>query len=72
LASRPVSTLTKKQVESYLLWLMEKRGYTEAAIHTVVNAIKFYFEKVEGRSTEFYDLPWPKKPHKLPQVLAEE
>jgi hypothetical protein len=51
---------------------MEKRGYTEAAIHTVVNAIKFYFEKVEGRSREFYDLPWPKKPHKLPQVLAEE
>ena len=72
LASRPVSSLIKKQVEAYLLWLIEKKGYTEAAIHTTVNALKFYFEKVEGRCTEFYDLPRPNKPHKLPQVLAEE
>jgi site-specific recombinase XerD len=72
LITLPVSSLSKKQVESYLLWLMEKKGYTEAAIHTVVNALKFYFEKVEGRTSEFYNLPRPKKPHKIPHILAEE
>jgi site-specific recombinase XerD len=67
-----VSSLTKKQVEAYLLWLMDKKGYTKAGIHTTINALKFYFEKVEGRATEFYDLPRPKKASKLPDILAEE
>jgi site-specific recombinase XerD len=67
-----VSSLEKKHIESYLLWLLQKKGYTEANIHNTVNALKFYFEKVEGRGTEFYDLPRPKKPQTLPSVLAKE
>lgn len=67
-----VSTLEKKHVTSYLLWLIKKRGYSEQHVHTAVNALKFYFEHVEGRAKEFYDLPRPKKPQKLPSVLAEE
>jgi site-specific recombinase XerD len=54
------------------LWLVQKRGYSEVHVHTAVNAIKFYFEKVEKREREFYDLPRPKKPMKLPVVMAEE
>jgi site-specific recombinase XerD len=41
-------------------------------VHTTVNAIKLYFEHVEKRQREFYDLPRPKKPQKLPSILAEE
>jgi site-specific recombinase XerD len=67
-----VTTLDKKHVTSYLLWLIKKRGYSEQHVHTAVNALKFYFEQVEGRAKEFYDLPRPKKPQKLPSVLAEE
>lgn len=72
LGERPLSSLTKMQVQSYLLWLLKKRGYSEVHVHTAVNALKFYFEKVEGREREFYDLPRPKKPKRLPSVLAEE
>lgn len=68
----PVSSLGKKHIQSYLLWLIKEKGYTEAAIHTMVNSVKFYFEKVEGRGVEFYDLPRPKKAQKLPDILAEE
>jgi site-specific recombinase XerD len=67
-----ISTLTKNHVQSYLLWLIKTKGYSETHIHTTVNALKFYFEQVEGRAREFYDLPRPKKPSKLPQILAEE
>jgi integrase/recombinase XerD len=67
-----VATLTKAHVQSYLLWLMKKKGYSETQLHTVINALKFYFEKVEGRGKEFYDLPRPKKPFTLPEILAEE
>jgi site-specific recombinase XerD len=59
-------------VQAYLLWLLEKRGYSHANLHTTVNALKFYFEAVEGRGREFYDLPRPKKKLKLPFILSEE
>lgn len=72
LGKREVNALTKEQLMSYLLWLLEKQGYSETKVHTSVNVIKFYFEKVLCRAKEFYDLPRPKKPFKLPSVLAEE
>lgn len=72
LGNRWVNELSKEQVMSYLLWLLEKQGCSETKVHTVVNALKFYFEKVLGRDKEFYDLPRPKKPFKLPAILAEE
>lgn len=72
LRENPVDALGKEHVQSYLLWLMQRKGYSEAHVHTAVNALKFYFEQVAGREKEFYDLPRPKKPSKLPDILAEE
>jgi site-specific recombinase XerD len=71
LGNRRVDSLEKKHILSYLLWLTEECGYSETNIHTTINSIKFYFEKVLGRDKEFYDLPRPKKPLKLPSVLHE-
>jgi integrase/recombinase XerD len=72
LGKRSVNDLNKQQIMSYLLWLIEKQGYSEMHVHIAINAIKFYFEQVMKRNREFYDLPRPKKPIKLPSVLAEE
>ena len=72
LKERNVADLSKKEILSYLLWLITKKGYSEVHIHTVINAIKFYYEKVLGRQLEFYGVPRPKKPWKLPEVLATE
>jgi len=72
LGTRDVNALGKEQIMSYLLWLLEKKGCSETKVHTAVNAIKFYFGKVIGREKEFYDLPRPRKPFKLPAILAEE
>jgi integrase/recombinase XerD len=70
LCGRAVSSLTKEHVQSYLLLLLQQFHYSELHVHTAVNALKFYFEQVEGRVKEFYDLPRPKKPQTLPAVLA--
>lgn len=67
-----MADFTKDHIQYYLLWLLEKKGASKIGVHTAVNAIKFYFEKVENRGKEFYYLPWPKKAVKLPVVLAEE
>ncbi len=72
LGNRNINDLQKPHIMSYLLWLIEKQGCSETQVHTAINAIKFYFEQVAGRKKEFYDLPRPKKPFKLPSVLAEE
>lgn len=64
--------LTKEQVDKYQLWLIKNKKYSEAHIHSAINAIKFYLEKVLGREKEFYDLTRPKKPKLLPDVLAGE
>jgi site-specific recombinase XerD len=67
-----VDDLQKEQLCSYLLWLIEKKGCSETRVHMAVNALKFYFEQVLGRDKQYYDLPRPKKPLKLPGVLAGE
>lgn len=71
LKETPVSGLSCQQVEAYLLWLLRKKGYSHQHLHTTVNALKFYFEKVQGRAKEFYALPRPQRPQKLPTVLGE-
>ena len=71
LGSLCVNDLSKEHIRSYLLWLIRKKGYSELQVHTAVNAIKFYFEQVEKRGREFYDLPRPKKKEQLPSILAE-
>ncbi|HXL55321.1 MAG TPA: tyrosine-type recombinase/integrase, partial [Chitinophagaceae bacterium] len=72
LNKRSVNDLNKQHIMSYLLWLLEKQGCSAMHAHTAVNAIKFYCEQVMKKGKEFYDLPRPKKPVKLPSVLAEE
>ncbi|GAB4093027.1 hypothetical protein GCM10028786_19540 [Flaviaesturariibacter terrae] len=72
LGSIPVREMSKEQVQSYLLLLLQQYRYSDLHVHTAVNALKFYFEQVEGRGKEFYDLPRPKKPQTLPQVLAPQ
>ena len=72
LGERSINDLQKQHIMSYLLWMLEKRGCSETQVHTAINAIKFYFEHVLGKPKEYYDVPRPKKPLKLPSVLADE
>lgn len=71
LGSVSINSLSKDNIQAYLLWLIKNKGCSESHVHTVVNALKFYFEKVENRPKEFFDLPRPKKPQKLPSILGE-
>jgi site-specific recombinase XerD len=72
LKEKSVTTLTKENVQAYLLWLLRKKRYSAVHLHSAINALKFFFEQVQGRTKEFYDLPRPQKPRRLPIVLAEQ
>ncbi len=63
--------LTEDHVKGFMLYQIREHHISESYQNQMINAIKFYFEKVLGRSRMKYDLDRPKKPKKLPQVLSE-
>jgi len=65
-----ITSFTKAHSPNYLLWFLQNKGCSETHVPTVINAIKVYFEGVAKREKEFYDLPRPKKPLLLPDILA--
>ncbi len=69
--SRELKTVTKAEIEGYLFKLISKYHISETKQNTVINAIKFYYEKV-GQPREYYDLQRPKQGRSLPNVLSAE
>ena len=72
LGPHSVNDLQEAHIKSYLLFLLQKKEYSEMQAHTAVNAIKFYFEKALNKPRIVVNIPRPKKPLILPRVLAKE
>ena len=69
---KTLETLTKSQINTYILDLCKRYNISVSQQNQRINAIKFYYEKVLGRQRELYDLDRPKKAHTLPKVLSQE
>lgn len=67
--SFPVENLTKEKLQSYFLYCIKDLKISENQIHSRMNAVKFYFEKVLHQDKMFFDIPRPKKPQLLPKAL---
>ena len=72
LRNHSVNDLREGHIKSYILFLLQKKKYSESQAHTAINAIKFYFEKVLNRPQIVVHIPRPKKPWQLPKVHAPE
>lgn len=59
---KDVAVLSKQDIEDYLLYLAKERKYSEGAIHSMVNSVKFYYEQVLGKQRELYQVERPRKP----------
>lgn len=68
LEDKKVDELTSEKLQSYFLYCL-KMGISENHLHSRINAIKFYYEKVMHRPKMFIDIPRPKKPQLLPKAL---
>ncbi len=64
--------VTKDQISRYILWLIREKGISASQQNQRINAIKFYYEKVLGRTKEYYDIERPRKGRHLPEVLSKE
>lgn len=66
------AAITRTQIEDYLLYLSREAGYSESAVHTAMNAIKFYYEAVLRRPKEWFQIYRPKKPLQNPRFFNKE
>lgn len=64
-----VNLLTPIRLKNYFLYCINTLQTTEQSINSKINAIKFYFEQVLHQPKMFFDIPRPKKPIRLPQLL---
>jgi integrase/recombinase XerD len=72
LKSHSVLDCNEETIRNYILYCINELKLTENTLHSRINAIKFYFEKVLHRDRMFVEIPRPKKQSKLPKVIAIE
>jgi integrase/recombinase XerD len=70
LKNKHVDDLDGPRLRDYFVYCTTVLKLSEHTLHSRINAIKFYFEKVLKREKLFLDIPRPKKPLQLPNVLA--
>jgi integrase/recombinase XerD len=64
--------ISKKQFEQYLLHLIRFKKISESTQSSIINAVKAYWERVLKRGKEWIEIPRPKRPKKMPNVLSIE
>lgn len=70
LGTYPVKKITSAQLKRYCVYCLKELGLSENQVHSRMNALKFYYEQVLNREKSFFDIPRPKKPHLLPNLLS--
>nr|MBS0038138.1 site-specific integrase [Saprospiraceae bacterium] len=67
---RDYKTIRKEEIESFVAMLITKHKISNTKQNQLINAIKFYYEKVLGLPREYYDIQRPKRAKELPNVLS--
>jgi integrase/recombinase XerD len=70
LKSTNVDDIDAERLRRYFLYCTNTLKLSENTLHSRINAVKFYFEQVLKREKFFFEIPRPKKPSLLPNVLA--
>ena len=69
LKDKNVMELDANRLRSYFLYCINTLKLSENTLHSRINAVKFYFEQVLRREKLFVEIPRPKKPSILPEVI---
>ncbi len=71
-SDRELPKITREEINAYILRLIKERNISPSQQNQRINAIKFYYEKVLERKSEYYNIGRPRKERKLPDVLSKE
>lgn len=64
--------IQQSHLRSYLVYCMKDLKLSENQIHSRMNAMKFFYEKVLNKHDFFIEIPRPKKKNALPKVFSIE
>ncbi len=69
LEEKDISTCDSEFIRNYIVNCYTEKKLSESTMHSKINAIKFYFEKVLKLESFFIEIPRPKKPLQLPKTI---
>lgn len=67
-----IDRLSKKDIQVFLLYLIQEKKVRPSIQNQYINAIKFYYEKVLKQTKMVFTLERPNKTKKLPEILTEQ
>ncbi len=68
----PPEHISKDKIIKYLVHQIKTKQISESHQNQIINAIKFYYEKVLNKPKDRYDIPRPRKPKRIPGILSEQ
>lgn len=71
LKEKEPNTVSDQEIEEYLLYKINHKGWTESTQNQHINALKFYYEQILEQPRKVFNLR-PRKAQKLPEVLSKE
>jgi len=69
---KDIEKLSDMEIKDYLMYLINYKHISVSYQNQVINAIKFYYEKVLCRPVNTYYVPRPNREFRLPNVLSED
>ena len=70
--SQLLAEISVEQINSYVHELVKSEGISASQQNQRINAIKFYYEKVEQGERRLFSIDRPRKMHLLPAVLSKQ
>lgn len=67
-----MTTVNKDEIELYIYHLIINHNIGPSSQNVIINAIKYYYEKVLGKARTYYNIKRPKKAQRLPETLTED
>ncbi len=68
--NKDLNTISKEEIEAYMFCLIKEKNISPSKQNSIINAIKFYLEKVLGLPRTKYSITRPKKAKTLPGILS--
>ena len=70
--NKSIDLLTKKEIKTFLLYLIQERKVSSSTQNQYINAIKFYYEKVLKYPKIDIAIERPRKHNHLPKIISEQ
>jgi site-specific recombinase XerD len=68
----PLNEIDENQITNFILYLVNERKVSSSYQNQSINAIKFYYEKVQRGIRKIYVIDRPREEKTLPEILSEE